>query len=44
MGLFGIFGNKDKGESMIPANDTERWITGTYAMWSESTGVYCRFP
>ena len=38
MGLFGIFGNKDKGESMIPANDTERWITGTYAMWSESTG------
>jgi len=38
MGLFGIFGNKDKGESMTPANDTERWLVGTYAMWSESTG------
>ncbi len=34
MGLFGLFGKKET-ESTLPANDTEKWLTGTYAMWSE---------
>lgn len=34
MGLFGIFGKKEAGNVTEPKNDTERWLVGTYAMWS----------
>jgi len=38
MGLFGLFSGKQAKESMTPANDKEKWILGTYAMWAEATG------
>lgn len=38
MGLFGFLGKKETEESTAAANDTEKWIIGTYAMWSEATG------
>ena len=34
MGLFGIFGKKEAADVTEPVNDTEKWIVGTYAMWS----------
>lgn len=43
MGLFGFLGKKGTDESTAPANDTERWILGTYAMWSEATGGNWRY-
>lgn len=33
MGLFG-FGKKENDQATIPANDVEKWLTATYAMWS----------
>ncbi|MCI8454615.1 MAG: DUF1266 domain-containing protein [Lachnospiraceae bacterium] len=38
MGLFGLFGKKEDEAATIPANDAEKWVTATYAMWSESAG------
>lgn len=35
MGFLGFFQKKDKENTALPKTDTERWITGTYAMWSE---------
>lgn len=43
MGLFGFFGKKEAEESTSPANDRERWIIGTYAMWSEATNGNWRY-
>ena len=37
MGLFGFLGKKETDESTAAANDTEKWIIGTYAMWSQAT-------
>lgn len=35
MGLFGLFGKKEPADVTVPANDAERWLVATYAMWSE---------
>lgn len=35
MGLFGMFKKKEEGNVTLPETDVERWIVGTYAMWSE---------
>lgn len=35
MGFLGFFRRKEDGNVTLPESDTERWITGTYAMWSE---------
>ena len=35
MGLFGLFKKKEETSVTLPQTDTERWIVGTYAMWSE---------
>lgn len=39
MGLFGLFGGSksDPADSM-PQNDAERWVVGSYALWSEYCG------
>ena len=37
MGLLGFLGKKETDESTAAANDTEKWIIGTYAMWSHAT-------
>ncbi len=36
MGLFNR--TKDEPEATLPVNDAERWIAGTYAIWSEYCG------
>ena len=36
MGLFGLFGKKEPDNATIPANETEKWLIATYAMWSEA--------
>lgn len=43
MGLFGLFGKKETDESTVAANDTEKWIVGTYAMWSQATDGNWRY-
>lgn len=35
MALFGLFGKKEPMDMTVPANETEKWLTATYAMWSE---------
>lgn len=35
MGLFGFLGKKENENVTAPENDTEKWITATYAMWSD---------
>ncbi len=35
MGFLGLFKKKEDGNAALPKTDTERWIVGTYAMWSE---------
>lgn len=35
MGLFGLFGKKEPADITVPANDGEKWLVATYAMWSE---------
>ena len=37
LALFDFFGKKEAEESTAAANDTEKWIIGTYAMWSQAT-------
>lgn len=35
----GLFGKKDEGTNeTLPVNDLERWIAGTYAVWSQYCG------
>ncbi len=38
MGFFDLFGKKDGVVESLPKNDVERWVTDTYAMWSEYCG------
>ena len=35
MGVLGLFKKKEDENITLPNNDAERWIVGTYAMWSE---------
>lgn len=41
MGLFG--GNKEEAGATLPVSDAERWIAGTYAVWSEYCGGSYRY-
>lgn len=34
---------KDEPGATLPANDAERWIAATYAIWSEYCGGSCRY-
>lgn len=38
-----INNGKDEPGATLPANDAERWIAGTYAIWSEYCGGSCRY-
>lgn len=37
MGFLSFFKKKEDGNVTLPETDVERWIVGTYAMWSEYT-------
>lgn len=41
MGLFSK--TKEEPGVTLPVNDAERWIAGTYAVWSEYCGGSCRY-
>lgn len=36
MGLFDLFGKKEDENATVPVTEAEKWLTYTYAMWSES--------
>lgn len=36
MGIFGLFQKKEEENATLPRTEAEKWVTYTYAMWSEA--------